>query len=250
MVLVNVMQTCAVTEKTICELVNSSFAAERICCLLRYGPSSSATGAPPSDYDFLLLLDSPQPADYACVRKLSTHKLPIEIFIEYRDHIELRGIANYRRGCHGTYFVAILATAACLLGENYYAHQLPLLSPNTMKADLLDRIEEYFYRLQKMVLNNERLETASLLKYFARIVTDLLLYAGELQYSDMHTCHFTDIIEGKLPASHTFTADDVKEIRGTFELKNATLSECVTTMTILNQAYETLISTHSCEKLM
>ena len=65
---------------------------------------------------------------------------------------------------------------------------------NKINQDLLFRIEEYFYRIQKNIVNEKTSNKIEIEKYLGRILTDLFLVKKELQFSDMHKYHYTSIL--------------------------------------------------------
>lgn len=170
------------------------FDKKRIICLLRYGPKTKFDGIPPLDFDFLLLLNKYQNNDYLILSRFKKLGLPVEIFIDYKDSILSKGIKNYQRGRHGSYFFKILSSADTLLGKNFYKENEKQLDKNKINLDLLFRVEEYFYRIQKSVTNENIPNKKEIEKYLGRILTDLLLVENNLQFSDMHKYHYTDII--------------------------------------------------------
>ena len=174
--------------------IKSLFNEGRIVCLLRYGPKTRYDGSCPEDFDFLLMLDEYQNNDYALLSSLNKLKLPIEVFIDYKDQIRSKGIKNYQRGRHGSYFFKILSSAKTLIGTNFYKENEKLLDGDKINHDLLYRIEEYFYRIQKSVINNEQPTKDQVEKYLGRILTDLMLVNGDIQFNDVHNYHYTDII--------------------------------------------------------
>ncbi|HAG07961.1 MAG TPA: hypothetical protein DCK87_00050 [Desulfotomaculum sp.] len=198
--------------KVVIEKAISFFGKNRIICLLRYGPKTRFDGTPPADFDFLLLLDKFQSKDYLLLSFFKKLNLPIEIFVDYRDQIILRGIKNYQRGRHGSYFFKILASADTLLGRNFYKENEGKLDKNKIKSDLLYRIEEYFYRIQKSIVNEEDPSKGDIEKYLGRIVTDLLLVTGDIQFSDMHKYHYTKVMSDMLSHSNTMNRDIVELI--------------------------------------
>jgi len=162
---------------------------------------------PPTDFDFLLLLDKYQSKDYLLLSFFKKLNLPIEVFVDYKNQILLRGIKNYQRGRHGSYFFKILASADTLLGRNFYKENEGKLDKNKIKSDLLYRIEEYFYRIQKSIVNEEDPSKGDIEKYLGRIVTDLLLVTGDIQFSDMHKYHYTKVMSDMLSHSNTMNRD-------------------------------------------
>ena len=69
------------------------------------------------------------------------------------------------------------------------------LDKNKNIGELFSRIEEYFYRIQKEVLNNKVLNVNKIQKSILRIITDLMIITGNLSFSDMHQVHYSDILE-------------------------------------------------------
>jgi uncharacterized protein len=199
--------SCNDINKIVVEKTISLFGKNRIICLLRYGPKIRFDGTPPTDFDFLLLLDKYQSKDYLLLSFLKKLNLPIEVFVDYKDQILLRGIKNYQRGRHGSYFFKILASADTLLGRNFYKESEGKSDKNKIKSDLLYRIEEYFYRIQKSVLNEQNFNKKDIEKYLGRIVTDLLLVTDNIQFSDMHKYHYTRVMYDMLDSSNIVNHD-------------------------------------------
>lgn len=234
---------CKSVESEISEVISVLFPEERICCLLRYGPKETLERKPPADFDFLLMLDEFHGQDYIHIQKIKNLNLPIEIFIDYKSHILLRGLENYKRGCHGVYFVYILASAETLLGENFFTDKVNSISLDKVRTDLIDRIEEYFYRIQKTLLNSESVTVGHItVKYISRILTDLLLLNDEFDFADMHTYHYTDIVRSKLSTSNLFSIDEVVQIQKLFETPlPSSINQIVSIIAILNSVFEQLM---------
>lgn len=237
----NMQLSCTEIETAAKNAVTQHFPGKRIICLLRYGPASTLGGDLPADFDFLLLLDTFDATDYSTIQLLN---LPIEIFIEYKSHIELRGIQNYKRGCHGTYFIHILASAQVLLGTNHYATLTGKLSEKNEHADLLDRIEEYFYRIQKLALNANSSTEMQTTKYLARIVTDVLLVNKDLTYEDMHRLHYSDIIQTAVARTSIFSEEQKSALTEYFMQPDKTLQGTSEAIDILHQMFTILLTRH------
>jgi len=163
-------------------------------------------GSPPKDFDFLLLLDRYQHDDYQLLSLFKKLDLPVEIFIDYKDQILSKGIKNYQRGCHGSYFFKILSSAEILIGNNFYKENEKYLDENKINSDLLYRLEEYFYRIQKNAINNKSCGKHQIEKYLGRILTDLMLVTGEIRFKDMHNYHYTYVMTEVL--NHTDMIDN------------------------------------------
>jgi len=209
-----IQQSSENINKVMVNKITSLFNKNRIICLLRYGPKEKFEGSLPADFDFLLLLDKYQNNDYlllSCFKKLD---LPVEVFIDYKDQIISKGIKNYQRGRHGSYFFKILASAETLFGNNFYKENENQLDNNKINSDLLYRVEEYFYRIQKSVINDGKSSKSEIEKYLGRILTDLMLVTGEIQFQDMHNHHYTHIIFDVLKSTNiisTHTKNLIKE---------------------------------------
>lgn len=203
---------CDDINRIVTEKVESLFGRDRIICLLHYGPKIQFDGISPADFDFLLLLDKYQDKDYLLLSFFKKLNLPVEIFIDYRDQILLRGIKNYQRGRHGSYFFKILASADTLLGKNFYKENESELDRNKINSDLLYRVEEYFYRIQKSVIDEQNSSKKEIEKYLGRIITDLLLVAGDIQFSDMHRYHYTRVMSDILEQTNVISAETKKLI--------------------------------------
>lgn len=181
-------------DEAVIEKVRTVFGGDRIICLLRYGPKTKSDGLPPSDFDYLILLNKYQNDDYLLASQFNKLNLPIEVFLDYKDEILYKGIKNYQRGRHGSYFFKILASADILIGKNFYKENEDKLDSSKINIDLLYRIEEYFYRIQKSIVNDLNPKKSEIDKYLGRILTDLLLVAGNIDFIDMHKYHYTAIL--------------------------------------------------------
>lgn len=182
--------------KYIIDSIQRHFKKQRIICLILYGSALNESKIEPKDYDLLLLLDRYSKTDYQML-KIVKNNFPVELFIDYKDQILRKGLENYQRGRHGSYFVGCLAYGKCLLGNNFYLSNLDKISRNIMQRDLLFRIEEYFYRIQQHYVNDGLNDNDSLRmvkKYISRICMDLLLYSGELTFVDIHKFHYSQIM--------------------------------------------------------
>lgn len=191
------------------------FGMSRIECVILYGSSITDDSLPPEDYDLLLLLDTYNTDDVAVLRKLKD-KIPVELFIDYKDHILRKGFNNYQRGRHGSYFFACLAYGECIIGDNFYKHYLSHIDRLCIKKDLLFRIEEYFYRIQKHYLNATNVRAYDQIrKYILRIVFDILLYSEVIELRDFHKVHYLNIYEMYVSKSLIFN-DQLKQLLGNF----------------------------------
>ncbi len=187
--------------KILDEKIKSLFSKERIICLLRYGPKEKFNKDSPEDFDFLLLLNKYEKKDYKKISLIKKMNLPIEVFIDYKDQIIEKGIENYQRGRHGSYFFKILSSAETIIGNNYYKENQNKLNEDKINSDLLYRIEEYFYRIQKNIINTNKIKKSEIQKYLGRILTDLMLVKKEIKFQDMHKYHYTHILQDKLKPS-------------------------------------------------
>lgn len=194
-------------EQSIVDYVLKTIPNNRIICLVAYGSSLSDSAIPPKDFDFILLLKSFDPQDFLFVKDIKI-KFPCDFFIDYQDQIERKGLKNYQRGRHGSYFVAVLAHARNLIGDNIYAKYLPLIPRHKIKSDLLFRIEEYFYRIQKIYTSQSDAQAIidnDIIKYICRICIDLLLFHDELTFKDMHKYHYLEITKKLIKTSKIFS---------------------------------------------
>lgn len=193
----------------IVDFVVQNFGKDRVVCVITYGSSLSTSEIPPKDYDFLILLSSYHKNDFEVLRKAKLLGYPIDLFIDYLDYITRKGIENYQRGRHGSYFFEVLANAKCLFGENYYKLNSGKIHQSIIKKDLLYRIEEYFYRIQKHYINDEYNEKTALTikKYISRICMDLLLFCDEIKFEKMHAYHYLEILGKDITVSSIFSKD-------------------------------------------
>jgi hypothetical protein len=173
--------------------VLNNFVESRIECLILYGSSLNEGNNLVKDFDFILLLDSYKVTDFDILEKFKC-EIPNELFIDYKDQIIRKGINNYQRGRHGLYFFIALAYGKCLIGKNYYLDHLNEIDNKKVKKDLLFRVEEYFYRIQKHYLNDKSLDIEYIKKYISRIIFDILLYKQIINFKDFHKVHYLDIL--------------------------------------------------------
>lgn len=176
----------------IVKILISRFGTSRLISVILYGSAISRSNIAPHDLDVLILLDTYSTEDILILREIVL-SYPVELFIDYKDQIERKGIENYQRGRHGTYFFVSMAYAKILYGINYYALHVGDIPFTLIQKDLLFRIEEYFYRIQKLLSQKENVDMTILEKYVSRICTDLLLYKKELDFSNLHLYHYKEI---------------------------------------------------------
>ncbi len=176
------------------EVLISRFGKNRLITIVLYGSAIAKSNIAPKDLDILVLLNTYSVEDISILRGVATN-YPVELFIDYKDQIELRGLENYQRGRHGTYFFVSMAYAKVLYGKNYYASHASDIPFEIIQRDLLFRIEEYFYRIQKLISQKENIDILMIEKYISRICTDLLLYTKELEFSKLHSYHYLEIVQ-------------------------------------------------------
>lgn len=82
------------------------------------------------------------------------------------------------------------------------------------------------------------------MKYISRIITDLLLLNHELDFVDMHTYHYTDIIQSKLNDSNLFNLKEVAKIQKLFLIPTPSIVQIVSTINILNKKLEQSMKTY------
>lgn len=189
---------------------------------MAFGSSFSNAVTPPEDYDFLLLLNQYEINDLTLLKKVNGH-LPVELVIDYLDQINRRGLENYQRGRHGSYFVACLASAKCLLGQNFYLSNFGKIPRSSIKRDLLYRIEEYFYRIQKyyVIGAHEDADAMRMIrKYLSRICMDLMLFSEELEFQDVHKYHYLDIINRLVMQAKSFAPELKEKLKKFFAEEN------------------------------
>lgn len=181
----------------------------RVICIINYGSVLSNSSIEPKDYDLIVLIKDFNPFDYSILREIKINYRKAEIFLDYLNVIKKRGILNYQRGRHGSYFFKVLAYGKCLYGKNYYLKNIKEISLKQIRKDLLYRIEEYFYRIQKDYINNFDLnkEDLQIKKYISRICLDLLLFSGELDFKDMHQFHYKEIFDSHVNNSKLFSLE-------------------------------------------
>jgi predicted nucleotidyltransferase len=176
------------------EVFMARFGKNRLISVILYGSAISQSDTVPKDLDILVLLDTYFVEDISILREIAT-KYPVELFIDYRDQIEQKGIENYQRGRHGTYFFVSMSYAKVLHGVNYYALHAGEIPFTIIQRDLLFRIEEYFYRIQKLISQKENIDMFMVEKYISRICTDSLLCTKELKFSELHSYHYKEIVQ-------------------------------------------------------
>jgi uncharacterized protein len=211
--------SCKEVSKKATEEVKLLFNKNRIICFLRYGPKERFDKSPPRDLDFLLLLDKFKKEDYSKLFSIKKMNLPLEIFIDYKDQILSKGVKSYQRGRHGSYFFKILASAKTLIGENYYKKNENNLDKIRIKLDLLYRVEEYFYRIQKNLINTKFAKKSEIEKYLGRILTDLMLVKEEISFKEVHKYHYTHILNNKVDSTHIIN-NNTKNLIRKFLLEN------------------------------
>ncbi len=197
------------------EVIASRFGKNRLVSVILYGSAISKSYIVPNDLDILVLLDTYSVEDIFILREIAIN-YPIELFIDYKDQIEQKGIENYQRGRHGTYFFVSMAYAKVLYGINYYASRAGEIPFTVIQRDLLFRIEEYFYRIQKLISQKENIDTVMVEKYISRICTDLLLDTKELEFSKLHSYHYKEIVQEIFIKSRLVNSETARLIEGFF----------------------------------
>lgn len=202
------------------------FDKDRLICVLRYGPQLSLGGLEPDDRDYLVLLNSRNNHDYEKILRIKKLLPKSEIFLEYRDYIESKELTNYQRGCHGSYFLRILADSECVVGYNYFQNKTNNLDRNKNINELFFRIEEYFYRIQKDTLNEDGvLNINKIKKSILRLLTDMMIITGDLTFSDMHKVHHSDILELSVRKNLLGKKELFKKIKKVFAAKELSVYE-------------------------
>lgn len=192
--------------------VSSIFDKDRIQCVIIYGSSLNKNNINPKDIDILILLDKYECGDMNVFNKKKSIS-NFEFFIDYKDQILRKGINNYQRGRHGAYFFKILAYGKCIIGSNFYLKNINKVSNNIVYRDLLFRIEEYFYRIQKHFLNNRRIDIVYIKKYILRIILDILLYYDLINFTNFNDLHYTKLVDYCMKFSNIFSLDLLNKIR-------------------------------------
>lgn len=229
---------CSEISELILQKISSLFEKERIICILRYGPKKTYDGSPPTDFDFLLLLDKYQNRDFILLSKIKELNLPVEIFVDYKDQILSKGIKNYQRGRHGSYFFKILSSAETLMGNNFYKDNEKELNIDKINFDLLYRVEEYFYRIQKALINKKEFDKIQIEKYLGRILTDLMLVNREIDFENVHNYHYTSILLNLINSSQMFNSN-TKFLINTFIYNNNLDFDCLSK--IIGELYPTYL---------
>lgn len=197
------------------EVLTVRFGKNRLISVILYGSAISQSDIIPKDLDILVLLDTYSVEDILILREIAT-KYPVELFIDCRDQIEQKGLENYQRGRHGTYFFVSMAYAKVLHGVNYYALHAGEIPFAIIQRDLLFRIEEYFYRIQKLISQKENIDMFMVEKYISRICTDLLLYTKELKLSELHSYHYKEIVQEIFIKSSLVNAETTRLVEDFF----------------------------------
>lgn len=193
------------------DFILNNFDQKRIECLILYGSALNCNDIVPNDIDLLLLLDTYNNDDLKKLIKISS-EISIQLFIDYKDQILRKGLNNYQRGRHGTYFFIVLAFGRCILGKNFYLNNVDKLENRIVKRDLLFRIEEYFYRIQKHFINKTSQDIFFIKKYFSRIVFDLLFFYDIISHTNIHEVHYLNIFDIYLNRSKIFSRSLTKKL--------------------------------------
>jgi hypothetical protein len=169
---------------------------DRIICLLYYGSRAfGGNESEQSDHDFYLLLSRQASKDLSYVRSIIQRYPKVDFSVHYDCYLRRKGYARFQHGNHGTFFAHYLAISKCLIGTNVFCDILNFLSPSDVKRSLLFQIEEYFWRLNRWYLYEDRTELfiKRMKKYIMRIIVDMMLYYGDLPYECVSVYSYNEL---------------------------------------------------------
>lgn len=191
--------------KIIVSRVLQNFNSRRVVAIIAYG-SALDKQCEPHDYDFFLVLKSFNVEDFLTLQKVLNcfKKSNVSLFVNYKSWIDKKGIHNYQFGRHGVYFINILAEGNLLYGKNIYLEYLPKVRAEKIQHDLLYRIEEYFYRIQKELKISSPNKFSHIKKYFYRIMIDLMILKKVINFKEVAKTHYKRLVEEKMRDTKLF----------------------------------------------
>ncbi len=188
--------------------VVSLYGKDRVVDFLFYGSgATNKNTTQDSDLDFYLLLDLPHDDDLIKLRACLQSYNIVDISLQYKSIIEVKGVKNFQHGNHGTFFFKYLATAQSIIGNNYFLNKLNFLDKHKEEQSLLFQIEEYFWRLNKSYLySSDDKWKIFFRKYIMRICIDMMLIENNISYSDINMYSHLEIIEKYIAKSQIFSS--------------------------------------------
>jgi hypothetical protein len=186
-------------DKIIVSKILQHFSPRRVVGVIAYG-SALDKQCKNEDYDFFLVLKSFNEKDFLILEKILKYfkDTNVSLFINYKDWVEKKGIHNYQFGRHGVYFINVLTEGNVLYGKNIYSEYAKKIKSREIKHDLLYRIEEYFYRIQKELKISNSDATNHIKKYFYRIMIDLMLLEKIVSFKEVARTHYKRLVDEKM----------------------------------------------------
>lgn len=173
---------------------------EDIICALLFG--SALFEKNPRDIDIYILFKEYNPKHLEHLRKIKKNYPEFDLTFQWFDQVQ--GIEKFRLGNQGSYYLQILSTAKTLYGDNIFTEKYKEKKLNiTQKNDLLEKINDYFLRLDQAFINNKfKNKKYFFNKYISRILLDLLFIENELLIEKIHITNLKNrynfIIKSKL----------------------------------------------------
>jgi hypothetical protein len=138
------------------------------------------------------------------IKRYKKQGITLSLFIEGEDRILARGLGNFQFGRHGVYFISILSHGITLFGKNPFIGWSKKIYSNDIKKSLRYRIEEYFYRAEKIIKSGARRQRNfnEIKKIIFRIVIDLALYDDKISYKKVARTSHKALIESLVTGNY------------------------------------------------
>lgn len=160
------------------------FEQKELVCILLFG--SALFEEAPRDIDIYILFTIFSTDQFDKLRTLKGEFPKMDFTFQWRDQIQSK--KKYRLGNQGAYYLQILASAKLLFGENIFKMKFgeaPLSL--SQKIDLLEKIDDYFLRLDQAMINPNFTQIVPFVKkYISRIALDLMFILDEIKIQDAH----------------------------------------------------------------
>lgn len=159
---------------------------ENIVCLLHYGSVKQKEDFnSQSDLDFHLVLKKIDAQTLRDIKDIFGFSNKIDLSFHSLDEIVYDNNLIFQNGNQGIYFMHVLASSDTLAGENIYLQLIPKIDEEQVRKSIIEKTRYYIWLLRRNYVSENNLKVHK--KYFIRIIKDILILEGIIDYSNIST---------------------------------------------------------------
>lgn len=176
--------------RILCEKLSIS---ENIVCLLHYGSLKQKEDFHSnSDLDFHLVLKKIDLDTLTQIKDIFGFSSKIDLSFHSMDEIVYNNKIIFQNGNQGVYFIHVLSSSETLIGKNIYLDLVKNLDQKEVIRSIIEKIRYYLWFLRRNYVFENNLKIHK--KYFIRILKDILILEGAIDYSNISLLNNRQII--------------------------------------------------------